>query len=138
MTWLLKGGRVVDPAGGIDEILDVLIVDGTIAEVGPELPDGEQTMDCRGKVVVPGLIDTGARLGEPGFEHRETVASAARAAAAGGFCAVCALPDTNPVVDEPGAVRFLVEAGANRRCASIRWPRRRSNPRGKNWSKSDC
>lgn len=118
MTWLLKGGRVVDPAAGIDEVLDVLIVDGTIAAVGPDLSTappvaGRQTLDCTGKVVAPGLIDTGARLGEPGFEHRETMASAARAAAAGGFAAVCALPATDPVVDEPGGVRFVVETGAS-------------------------
>lgn len=104
---------MIDPSRRIDEEMDVLIVDGVIAEIAHDLPAVERTLDCTGKIVVPGLIDTGARLGEPGFEHRETIASAARAAASGGFAAVCALPDTDPVVDDPGMVRFVVETAAN-------------------------
>lgn len=109
MTWLLKGGRVVDPVAGIHDTLDVLLADGVVRAVGQNLPSGGRELDCRGKYVVPGFIDLGARTGEPGREHRETVATASRAAAAGGFTALCALPDGDPVADGPEDVRFLLE-----------------------------
>lgn len=116
MAWLLKGGRVVDPASGVDQVMDVLIENGVIAAAGhlsgAQEAAGARVLDCTGKVVAPGLIDAGARLGEPGFEHRETIATACEAAAVGGFAAVCALPETNPVVDDPGGVRFVLEASA--------------------------
>jgi len=116
VAWLLKGGRVVDPAAGVDGRMDLLIANGIIADAGDlsgaRIAAGCRVVDCRGKVVVPGLIDTGARLGEPGFEHRETIGSATRAAAAGGFAAVCAWPETNPVVDDPEGVRFVKETSA--------------------------
>lgn len=112
MTWLLKGGRVVDGATGVDEPLDVLLEGGVIAAVGRDLPPADRELDCRGKYVVPGLIDIGARVGEPGFEHRETIASATRAAAAGGFTAICALPEADPVPDTPQAMRFITEQAA--------------------------
>lgn len=109
MTWLLKGGHVLDPVRGVDEVLDVTLADGVITAIGRDLPSAAHVLDCRGRYVVPGLIDIGARVGEPGFEHRETVASATRAAAAGGFSALCALPDADPVPDVPAAVRFILE-----------------------------
>lgn len=114
MAWLLKGGRVVDGATDVREPLDVLLKDGVIAAVGRDLPPAPRELDCRGKYVVPGLIDIGARLGEPGFEHRETIASATRAAAAGGFTAVCALPEADPVPDTPQAMRFIAEQAARK------------------------
>lgn len=109
MTWLLKGGRVVDPVAGVNDEMDVVLEAGRVKAVGKGLTGASQQLDCRGKYVVPGLIDAGARVGEPGYEHRETVFSASRAAAAGGFTAVCALPVSDPVVDGPEGVRFLLE-----------------------------
>lgn len=109
MTWLLKGGHVVDPASGVDEVQDVAIEDGVIRAVGRDLPAAANVLDCRDRYVVPGFIDIGARVGEPGFEHRETIASATMAAAVGGFTALCALPDADPIPDVPASVRFIVE-----------------------------
>jgi len=112
---LLKGGRVVDPAVGLDEIADVVIRDGRIVEIGKDLsiPKGT-TIECAEKVILPGLIDIHTHLREPGYEYKEDVASGTRAAARGGFTAVAAMPNTNPVCDEGSAVRFLVERAADR------------------------
>ncbi|HEY8416646.1 MAG TPA: dihydroorotase [Limnochordales bacterium] len=109
MRWLLKGGRVVDPAQGIDEVLDVLVADGRIAHLGKDLQGADETVDCTGKVVAPGFIDLRADLGEPGREQAETIASATRAAAAGGFTAVCARPGPEPPIDHAGWVSYVRE-----------------------------
>lgn len=110
MALLLKGGRVVDPAAGLDAVCDVLIRDGVIVEVGTDLtmPKGE-TVDCAEKIVLPGLVDVHTHLREPGFEYKETIASGTRAAAHGGFTAVCAMANTDPVCDSGSKVRFIVE-----------------------------
>lgn len=121
MTWLLKGGHVVDPVAGLDKPADVLLADGKVRAVGPNLAEvkhADNVLDCRGQYVLPGFIDTGARVGEPGFEQRETIASATRAAAAGGFTSVCALPEGDPRPDEPAAVRFIVDEA--RRSGAVR------------------
>ncbi|HWN56154.1 MAG TPA: amidohydrolase family protein, partial [Methylomirabilota bacterium] len=85
MSLLLKGGRVVDPASGLDVVQDVVIIDGTIARLGRGLkaPEGAQVVDTAGKVVCPGFIDIHVHLREPGYEYKETIASGTRAAAAG-------------------------------------------------------
>lgn len=117
---LLAGGRVVDPSRDVDQIADVLIQDGHIAAVGPGLsrPDGADVRDVQGRVVAPGLVDVHVHLREPGHEDVETIATGARAAAAGGFTAVCAMPNTDPVTDNQAAVGFIVRqsgrAGATR------------------------
>jgi len=110
---LLRGGRVVDPTAGFDGVLDVVVRDGLIVGVGEELaiPKGE-TIDCAEKVVLPGLVDVHTHLREPGREDEETVASGTRAAAHGGFTAVCAMPNTDPICDTGSKVRFLVERAA--------------------------
>ena len=115
MALLLRGGRVVDPATGLDEVADIVVRDGRIVEIGKDLsiPKG-QTIECAEKVVVPGLVDIHTHLREPGYEYKEDVASGTRAAAKGGFTAVAAMPNTNPVCDEGAAVRFLVERAAER------------------------
>ena len=107
---LLKGGRVIDPSRNTDGIADVLVVDGRIAAVGKNigLPDGGQVHDAKGMVVSPGLIDVHVHLREPGFEDLETIATGAAAAAAGGFSAVCAMPNTDPVIDNQSSVGFVV------------------------------
>jgi dihydroorotase len=111
---LLKGGRVVDPAQNVDATLDVLIADDTVAEVGPRLTSrSAQVVDVKGLVVCPGFIDIHTHLREPGQEHKETIASGSRAAAAGGFTAVCAMPNTEPVNDTEGITRLIVERARN-------------------------
>ena len=107
---LLKGGRVIDPSRNADGIADVLVVDGRVAAVGRNigLPDGGQVHDAKGMVVAPGLIDVHVHLREPGFEDIETIATGAAGAAAGGFSAVCAMPNTDPVIDNQASVGFVV------------------------------
>jgi dihydroorotase len=107
---LLKGGRVIDPSRDLDQTADVLIQDGRIVGVGAGLgaPDGVDVRDVRGRVVAPGLVDVHVHLREPGNEDVETIATGARAAAAGGFTAVCAMPNTDPVTDNQAAVGFVV------------------------------
>jgi len=107
---LLKGGRVVDPAQGLDATLDVMIAEGTIEEVGPRVQGrGAQVLEVKGLVVCPGFIDLHTHLREPGREDKETIATGTRAAAAGGFTAVCAMPNTDPVNDTAGITRAIVE-----------------------------
>ena len=105
--------RLLDPASGLDETGALLVRDGRITDFGGALgrPDGAQTIDGEGAVLCPGLVDMRAALGEPGFEYRETIASAAEAAAAGGITTVAALPDTNPAIDDPALVRLLRARG---------------------------
>src|SRR2546426_2145333 len=107
---VLRGGRVIDPSRDLDQPADVLIQDGKIAGLGASLgtPDGAEVRDVRGKVVAPGLVDVHVHLREPGNEDVETIATGARAAAAGGFTAVCAMPNTDPVTDNQAAVGFIV------------------------------
>ena len=116
MSYLIRGGRLVDPATGLDAPGDLLIADGEIAAVG-EVPRTRaaaeaEVIAAEGLVVCPGLIDMHVHLREPGFEHKETIASGTAAAAAGGFAAVCAEPNTNPPVDAPErVVDALARAG---------------------------
>jgi dihydroorotase len=107
---LIRGGRVIDPSRGADEISDLLLADGKVEAVGRDLgrPDGATVIEAAGTVVAPGLIDLHVHLREPGQEDVETVASGAMAAAAGGFSAVCAMPNTDPVTDNQAAVGFIV------------------------------
>ena len=110
---LLRGGRLVDPSQGLDEIGDLLITNGVveaIGRIGDVRRDGDalDTIDVAGHVVAPGFIDVHCHLREPGREEVETIATGARAAAAGGFTAVCAMPNTDPVTDNQAAVGFII------------------------------
>ena len=116
MWALLKGGRVIDPSRGIDEIADVLIENGRISNSLPsqgrvgERSDGE-VYDCSGLIVCPGLVDMHVHLREPGFEHKETIRTGAEAAAAGGFTTVVAMPNTEPAVDNRAVVEYVIRQG---------------------------
>jgi dihydroorotase len=117
----LRGARVVDPSQGLDAQHDLLIVDGRVEAVGPGLdaPEGARVLELAGKVVTPGLIDVHVHLREPGQEHKETIASGARAAAAGGFTAVVAMPNTDPPIDSPAAVGYVLAAGVRAGAARV-------------------
>lgn len=108
---LIKGGRVIDPSRDLDSTADVLVEDGCIAAVEPNLspPDGAESLDAAGAVVAPGLVDVHVHFREPGKEEAETVATGARSAAAGGYTSVCAMPNTDPVTDNEAAIGFLVK-----------------------------
>jgi dihydroorotase len=106
---LLRGGRVVDPSQSLDELTDVLIVDGLIEAVGDDIagPDDADELDVSGMAVSPGLIDLHVHLREPGGEHRETIHTGSHAALAGGFTTVWAMPNTDPPIDDPAAVGYV-------------------------------
>ena len=110
---ILKGGRVIDPSQNIDGTRDVLLVDGRVAELSSTLATHEdaQLVDCSGLVVTPGLIDVHVHLREPGGEHKETIATGAAAAAAGGFTSICAMPNTDPPIEGPAGEGFVVAEG---------------------------
>jgi dihydroorotase len=118
---LLRGGRVIDPSTGTDTVCDVLLQDGLIRGVGSNLgrPDGVTEHDVTGMIVTPGLIDVHVHLREPGGEHKETIATGARAAAAGGFTAVCAMPNTDPPIDDPASVGYVLAEGQRARAARV-------------------
>ena len=107
---LIKNGRVIDPASGLDRIADVLVEDAVIAGVGENLEaSGADRFDAGGMVVAPGFIDMHVHLREPGFEHAETIETGARAAAAGGFTSICPMPNTAPVNDNPTVTSYMIE-----------------------------
>jgi len=110
---LIRGGRVIDPAAGLDGIRDILIENGLIASVAPRIEAGEaRILEAGGLIVAPGFIDLHVHLREPGQEHKETIATGTRAAAAGGFTSVCAMPNTRPVNDRPEVTRMILERAA--------------------------
>jgi dihydroorotase len=110
---LLANARIIDPSRDLDIVGDLLIADGMIREAkrgigAAGVPEGTEVIDCRGKVIAPGLVDMRAFIGEPGAGHRETFASASRAAAAGGVTTIICQPDTSPVIDDPATVDFVL------------------------------
>ena len=110
---LIRGGRVIDPANGIDAVLDVRIEDGRIAEVAPGLSaDGARIIEAAGRVVAPGFIDLHCHLRDPGQEYKENIVSGTRAAARGGFTGVCCMPNTHPVNDCAAVTRYILEKAA--------------------------
>ncbi len=107
---IIRNGRVVDPASKLDKIADVLIEDGRIAAVGERLAvTGAERLDASGRVVAPGFIDMHVHLREPGFEYSETIETGSRAAAAGGFTTICAMPNTSPVNDNATVTSYIIE-----------------------------
>lgn len=110
---LLANARLLDPASGLDRPGALRIEAGRITALGPDLAaaEGGETLDCRGLCLAPGLVDLRVATGEPGHEHRETIASLAEAAGAGGVTTICALPDTDPALDDPALVQFAIRRG---------------------------
>jgi len=115
---LIKGGRVIDPAQGMDRRADVLVRDGRIAAVG-RVASKAKTLDARGLIVAPGLIDIHVHFREPGKDAEETIASGAAAAVAGGFTTVAVMPNTEPPVDTEAAVAFQARRGAEAGLARV-------------------
>jgi len=109
---LFENARIVDPSRGLDETGSILIRDGKIVAAGADVcnqgaPEGAEIIDLNGKAILPGLVDARVFVGEPGAEHRETIASASRAAAAGGVTSIIMMPDTDPVIDDVALVEFV-------------------------------
>lgn len=110
MNLLIRNGRIVDPVATIDVVQDLLVVDGRIARLDRSLPPPAdvQVIDATGKIVCPGFIDIHVHLREPGFEYKETIATGTRAAAAGGFTAVCCMANTSPVNDNRAVTDYIL------------------------------
>jgi len=119
-AFTLTGGRVIDPASGHDELADVAVKQGRIAWIKPPgaLPLGEG-ISVEGLVVCPGLVDIHVHLREPGFEHKETVATGTRAAVAGGFTTICCMPNTNPPLDRPQRIAGLQQTIAEQAWCNV-------------------
>ncbi len=109
MRMIIKGGRVLDPASNTDGIKDVLVENGVIIKVEDSIDEtAENIIDAKGMYVMPGLIDLHVHFREPGFEHKETIRTGARAAARGGFTTVCTMPNTKPVIDSVEMVKYVI------------------------------
>ncbi|MBB6013043.1 dihydroorotase [Aquamicrobium lusatiense] len=123
-TTIFSHARIVDPSRELDETGSVVVQDGKIAAAGKEAlnqgaPEGATVIDCTGKTIIPGLIDSRVFIGEPGGEHRETIASASQAAAAGGVTSVVMMPDTDPVIDNVALVEFVLRTARDTACVNI-------------------
>ena len=118
---LIKGGRVVDPASRRDGRFDVLIDQGLVADIQPSIPgNGAQVIDASNLIVVPGLVDLHTHLRQPGREDQETIESGCRAALAGGFTTVCAMPNTTPAMDQRGIVDLVRQEARRLGLAEVR------------------
>jgi dihydroorotase len=120
MKLLIKGGRIIDPSQGLEEISDLLIVDGRVSAISKNVAVEEaEEFDAGGLVVAPGFIDLHVHLREPGEEYKETIASGVRAAVAGGFTSVCAMPNTRPVNDNASITRYLLDKAREANLANV-------------------
>ena len=118
---IIRNGHVIDPANKRDEIIDLLITDGKIAPLSQlsELSFQPEEIDASNLIVAPGLIDMHVHLREPGFGHKETIESGARAAAAGGFTTIACMPNTSPVADTPSTIAWIKERAAAAACVNV-------------------
>src|ERR687884_545205 len=122
MRLLIANGYVIDPTQNVNGGRDILIEDGRVAALlksGEAAPEGAEVFDATGLVVAPGFIDLHTHLREPGQEYKETIATGAAAAVAGGFTAVCAMPNTDPVNDNPAVTSFIVEQSQTIKLANV-------------------
>src|SRR5436309_13847426 len=109
---VVRGARVIDPVGGVDATLDVRIDGGVVAELGTALAaNGHRVVDGHGLVLAPAFVDPHVHLRTPGREDEETIATGTAAAAAGGYCAILAMPNTDPVLDSAATLAALVQPG---------------------------
>jgi len=119
--WRVRGARVLDPASGLDEVVDIDVEDGRIAGMGTDLPGiPEQVLEATGLWVVPGFVDIHTHLREPGQEYKEDIASGARSAAAGGFTTICCMANTDPVNDSPAVTEFIQRRARDTACVNVR------------------
>jgi len=118
---VIRNGRVIDPANKRDQIADLVVVDGKIADVSQlsTLHSRLEEIDARRLIVAPGLIDMHVHLREPGFSHKETIESGARAAAAGGFTTIVCMPNTSPVPDNPGTIAWIKDRASTIACVNV-------------------
>jgi dihydroorotase len=118
---IIHNGRIIDPANKRDEVGDLAIVDGRIADLSAiRDPKSEiETIDAKGLIVAPGLIDIHVHLREPGFGHKETIASGARAAAAGGFSTIVCMPNTSPAADNPATIAWIKDRATETACVNV-------------------
>src|SRR5437763_8393801 len=122
MRLLIQNGYVIDPSQGINTGKNVLIEDDRIIGVSgysDAVPDDVEVFDATGLIVAPGFIDMHVHLREPGHEYKETIASGAAAAVAGGFTTICAMPNTDPINDSAAVTRFIIEQAENARLANV-------------------
>src|ERR1043166_5230244 len=122
MRLLIANGYVIDPSQGVNAGVDVFIEDGRVAALlgrGEARPEGAQVFDATGLVVAPGFIDLHTHLREPGQEYKETIASGAAAAVAGGWTSICAMPNTDPVNDNPAVTRFIIDQADSAKLANV-------------------
>ncbi|PLX81958.1 MAG: dihydroorotase [Desulfuromonas sp.] len=120
MNILIKGGRVLDPAHGIDEALDLLIEEGKISRIEKDISaEGAKVVDVSGKLVVPGLIDIHVHLRDPGHEYKEDIATGTRSAAAGGFTSVACMPNTNPFNDNKAITTYILNEASEKGFANV-------------------
>lgn len=120
MSVLIQNGRVIDPANNIDDTLDILVQDGKVAEVGKGLKaKADKTIDAKGKLVTPGLVDIHVHLRDPGLEYKEDIVSGTASAAAGGFTSVACMPNTKPVIDSKAVVTYIIDKAKNEGSANV-------------------
>src|SRR5262245_27996615 len=117
---LLRNGTIIDPSQRLESVRDLLIRDGRVAAIDESINEkGAEVFDASGLIVAPGFIDLHVHLREPGFEYKETIASGARAAVAGGFTSVCCMPNTKPINDNSSVTSFIIEQGRAAKLANI-------------------
>jgi dihydroorotase len=118
-TIIIRNGRIIDPANKRDEVADLAIVNGKIAPKSEVRGQKSEEIDAKGLIVAPGLIDSHVHLREPGFSHKETIESGARAAAAGGFTTVVCMPNTSPVADNPSTIAWIKDRAEATACVNV-------------------
>lgn len=118
---VIRGGRVIDPVSGVDQVGDVVIENGRIAAVGPTgiAAEPAEVIDAAGLMVAPGFVDLHTHLRDPGFEYKETIETGTRAASRGGFTTVCAMPNTNPPADSRATIEYVLRTAASRGCVRV-------------------